>query len=144
MPLVELLVVEGGAKEPMQACLASPSPPILCSLAGALVRAGEGVKGALDTLTRWGQVATVSRAWEEVAAITSPRDHLACAVGWLEFAAIHLSSRHLNKLVVAAVRRVREGGEWEGRDAMLATLLRGLLSRMRWHPATPATSPGAG
>ena len=115
----------------VQACLASPSPSILCSLAGALVRAGEGVGRALDTLTRWGEVATVPRAWEEVADIASPRHHLACAAGWLEFAAIHFPSRHLNKLVVAAVRRVREGGEWEGRDAMLAALLRGLLSRMR-------------
>jgi len=62
---------------------------------------------------------------------SSASDHLPSAAAWLQFAAAHFPTRDLNKLVVATVKRVREGGEWEGKDGALEGLLIGLLAKIR-------------
>ena len=55
------------------------------------------------------------------------------AAAWLEFAAVHLQPRELNRLVGRLVKRVAgqeegEGEDWD-RDAVLVAAVRGLLAR---------------
>jgi len=102
--------------------LATPLPTLVAALGMALVRAGDALPGALDILTK---------SWAIVTEMTSASDHLPSAAAWLQFAALHFPTRDLNKLVVAAVKRVREGEDWEGKDGALEGLLIGLLARIR-------------
>ena len=78
--------------------------------------------GALDVLTK---------AWTITTEMTNCSDHLLSSSAWLQFAAIHFPTKDLNKLVVATVKRVRDGQDWEGKDGALEGLLLGLLARIR-------------
>ena len=115
-------IITSHASTIVSTTLATPLPTLVAGLGMALVRAGDGLPNALDILTR---------TWAIVTDMAIASDHLPCAAAWLQFAALHFPTKDLNKLVVATVKRVREGQEWEGKDGALEGLQLGLLARIR-------------
>ena len=115
-------VITSHASTIVSTTLATPLPTLVAALGMALVRAGDALPGALDILTK---------SWAIVTEMSTASDHLPSAAAWLQFAATHFPTRDLNKLVVATVKRVREGVEWDGKDGALEGLLLGLLAKIR-------------
>ena len=115
-------IITSHASTIVNTTLASPLPTLVAALGKAFVRAGEALPGALEVLTK---------AWTITTEMTNCSDHLLSASAWLQFAAIHFPTKDLNKLVVATVKRVRDGQDWDGKDGALEGLLLGLLARIR-------------
>ena len=115
-------IITSHASTIVSTTLATPLPTLVAALGMALVRAGDALPGALDILTK---------SWAIVTEMATASDYLPSAAAWLQFAALHFTTRDLNKLVVASVKRVREGEEWDGKDGALEGLLLGLLAKIR-------------